>query len=82
MRSSSFRSVMRSGTMACGWMCLQPATTGRPIPEVLRQYAQTGELIAHDCGLTGNPSHSGIDDLEREYCLPLAAPIPPDLERA
>jgi len=39
----------------------------RPIPEVLRQYAQTGELIAHDCGLTGNPSHSGIDDLEREY---------------
>jgi len=39
----------------------------RPIPEVLRQYADTGELIAHDCGLTGNPSHSGIDDLEREY---------------
>jgi len=39
----------------------------RPIPEVLRQYAQTCELIAHDCGLTGNPSHSGIADLEREY---------------
>jgi len=39
----------------------------RPIPEVLRQYANTGELIAHDCGLTGNPSHSGIEDLEREY---------------
>jgi len=88
----------------------------RPIPEILRQYAETGELIAHDCGLTGNPSHSGIDDLEREYppewltrcifyhyasaadgdtlqsrgyrvarprqCLPLAAPVLPDLERA
>jgi len=39
----------------------------RPIPEVLRQYAGSGELIAHDCGLTGNPSHSGIEDLEREY---------------
>src|SRR5690606_12915755 len=25
------------------------------------------ELIAHDCALHGNPSHSGIDDLEREY---------------
>jgi len=24
------------------------------------------ELIAHDCGLVGNPSHSGIDDLERK----------------
>jgi len=39
----------------------------RPIPEILRQYADSGELIAHDCGLTGNPSHSGIEDLEREY---------------
>ncbi len=25
------------------------------------------ELIAHDCGLHGNPSHTGVDDLEREY---------------
>jgi len=39
----------------------------RPIPDILRQYAQSSELIAHDCGLTGNPSHSGIEDLEREY---------------
>ena len=33
------------------------------------QYAPTmrrDELIAHDCALEGNPSHSGIDDLERE----------------
>jgi len=39
----------------------------RPIPEVLARYADAGEIIAHDCGLVGNPSHSGIDDLEREY---------------
>jgi ribonuclease BN (tRNA processing enzyme) len=39
----------------------------RPIPEVLSQYAGGQELIAHDCGLVGNPSHTGIDDIEREY---------------
>lgn len=39
----------------------------RPIPEMLARHADDGELIAHDCGLVGNPSHSGIDDLEREY---------------
>ncbi len=39
----------------------------RPIPETLARYADADELIAHDCGLHGNPSHSGIDDLEREY---------------
>lgn len=39
----------------------------RPIPEVLSRVADAGELIAHDCALHGNPSHSGIDDLEREY---------------
>jgi ribonuclease BN (tRNA processing enzyme) len=39
----------------------------RPIPEMLAKFASEGELIAHDCGLVGNPSHSGIDDLEREY---------------
>lgn len=39
----------------------------RPIPEVLEVMAADGELVAHDCGLHGNPSHSGIDDLEREY---------------
>ena len=39
----------------------------RPIPEMLARHADAGELIAHDCGLHGNPSHSGIDDLEREY---------------
>lgn len=39
----------------------------RPIPEVLARVADGGEVIAHDCGLVGNPSHTGIDDIEREY---------------
>lgn len=39
----------------------------RPIPEMLGHYAAHGELVAHDCVVVGNPSHSGIDDLEREY---------------
>lgn len=43
----------------------------RPIPEQLAKYADAGELVAHDCALHGNPSHSGIDDLEREYSAEL-----------
>jgi hypothetical protein len=39
----------------------------RPIPEVLAQHAPAPTVIAHDCGLVGNPSHTGADDLEREY---------------
>jgi ribonuclease BN (tRNA processing enzyme) len=39
----------------------------RPIPEALARFADAGELVAHDCALHGNPSHSGIEDLEREY---------------
>jgi ribonuclease BN (tRNA processing enzyme) len=39
----------------------------RPIPEMLAAHADRDELIAHDCALHGNPSHTGIDDLEREY---------------
>ncbi len=39
----------------------------RPVPEVLERFASGRELIAHDCGLVGNPSHTGVDDLEREY---------------
>ncbi|MGY0798064.1 MBL fold metallo-hydrolase [Lysobacter sp. A286] len=39
----------------------------RPIPEMLATMADADELVAHDCALQGNPSHSGIDDLEREY---------------
>lgn len=39
----------------------------RPVPEMLACHAAAGELVAHDCALHGNPSHSGIDDLVREY---------------
>jgi hypothetical protein len=45
----------------------------RPIPEMLARYAADNELIAHDCGLHGNPSHTGVDDLEREYSAELQA---------
>lgn len=39
----------------------------RPVPEMLGAYAAHGELVAHDCAPVGNPSHTGLDDLEREY---------------
>lgn len=39
----------------------------RPIPEVLAVVADAGERVFHDCGLHGNPSHAGLDELEREY---------------
>lgn len=39
----------------------------RPVPEMLGAYAADGELVAHDCAPVGNPSHTGLDDLEREY---------------
>lgn len=39
----------------------------RPIPEQLEGFVGNGELIAHDCGLLGNPSHTGLDDVKREY---------------
>ncbi len=45
----------------------------RPIPEMLAQYAAHGEIVAHDCGLVGNPSHTGVDDLDREYPAELRA---------
>ena len=39
----------------------------RPIPEMLAQHAAHNELVAHDCALVGNPSHTGVEDLAREY---------------
>lgn len=39
----------------------------RPIPEVLAEQGADTACIAHDCGLVGNPSHTGVDDVEREY---------------
>ncbi|EQD50919.1 Beta-lactamase-like domain protein [mine drainage metagenome] len=45
----------------------------RPIPEMLAEYAAQGERVFHDCGLVGNPSHTGLDDLAREYPAKLRA---------
>ncbi|HET7779409.1 MAG TPA: MBL fold metallo-hydrolase [Rudaea sp.] len=45
----------------------------RPVPEQLGHYAGGRELIAHDCALNGNPSHTGVDDLERDYDAQLRA---------
>jgi len=39
----------------------------RPIPEMLAAHAAAPALIAHDCGLHANPSHTGVEDLPREY---------------
>lgn len=39
----------------------------RPIPEVLASLASGDLVVVHDCGLRGNPSHTGLDDLAREY---------------
>ncbi|KZN63468.1 hypothetical protein N473_16735 [Pseudoalteromonas luteoviolacea CPMOR-1] len=39
----------------------------RPIPELLAHVTSESEIIFHDCAVKGNPSHSGIDDLLREY---------------
>lgn len=39
----------------------------RPIPETLTHSINANEAIFHDCSVVGNPSHSGIDDLLREY---------------
>ena len=39
----------------------------RPIPEMLAHHAAHNELVAHDCALVGNPSHTGVEDLAREY---------------
>lgn len=39
----------------------------RPIPEVLAHRAIAAERVFHDCAQVGNPSHSGLDDLRREY---------------
>ena len=39
----------------------------RPIPELIAHHVQGNEPIFHDCGLQANPSHTGLDDLAREY---------------
>ena len=39
----------------------------RPIPETLRHQGRCGERLFHDCAWRGNPSHTGWDDVLREY---------------
>jgi len=39
----------------------------RPIPEVISHEVSAGEIIFHDAGLQSNPSHTGLEDLMREY---------------
>lgn len=39
----------------------------RPLPELLPTVAARGETVFHDCGRTGNPSHTGLDDILRDY---------------
>jgi glyoxylase-like metal-dependent hydrolase (beta-lactamase superfamily II) len=39
----------------------------RPIPETLRHQGRCGERLFHDCAWQGNPSHTGWDDVLREY---------------
>ncbi len=39
----------------------------RPIPETVAAYADGATRLVHDCDLTGNPSHTGLPDLLREY---------------
>ncbi|AND67998.1 beta-lactamase [Dyella thiooxydans] len=45
----------------------------RPIPEMLAVHGSGTGCIAHDCGMVGNPSHTGVDDIEREYDAALRA---------
>jgi len=39
----------------------------RPVPEILENDVSDKTIIFHDCSVVGNPSHTGLDDLEREY---------------
>lgn len=47
----------------------------RPLPELMGTVAAQGETVFHDCGLRGNPSHSGLDDILRDYDAALRARI-------
>ena len=39
----------------------------RPIPEIMGSFANSGEVIFHDCCQNSNPSHSALEDILREY---------------
>lgn len=38
-----------------------------PVPELMSSVAAQGEIIFHDCAVRGNPSHTGLDDVQRDY---------------
>lgn len=39
----------------------------RPVPELIHHVCQASDVIFHDCGVVPNPSHTGLNDLAREY---------------
>jgi ribonuclease BN (tRNA processing enzyme) len=45
----------------------------RPIPEVFAHFGAGTETLFHDCTLVANPSHTGVEDLAREYAPELRA---------
>ncbi|MCP5326816.1 MAG: ribonuclease Z [Oceanospirillaceae bacterium] len=47
----------------------------RPVPEILSHVIDQRAVIFHDCGLHSNPSHTGLEDLLREYSPELRARI-------
>lgn len=47
----------------------------RPLPELMGTVASRNEVLFHDCGRVGNPSHTGLDDVLREYDAALRARI-------
>lgn len=53
------------GLRLAGQFCFTGDT--RPIPETLASVASDGEAVFHDCALDATPSHTGVEDLLREY---------------
>ncbi len=45
----------------------------RPLPELMSTVAARDETLFHDCGRVGNPSHTGLDDVLREYSAGIRA---------
>lgn len=63
VRHSGYRGAYGLGL--CGAFFYSGDT--RPVPELLSRFANTSEVIFHDCALEGSPAHTGVDDLRREY---------------
>jgi ribonuclease BN (tRNA processing enzyme) len=39
----------------------------RPVPEIVTRFACRGEIVFHDCCVTGSPSHTGMEELGAAY---------------